>query len=365
MRRSAVLTMSFACILVGLSLRAPVPALQPLSGLAPAKAAQIEAALTAMMKQNQVPGLSVAIAQQGRVVWKKGFGKADLEHDVAVTPATVFRLGSVSKPITAVAILRLVEQGKLDLDAPIQKYVPGFPEKPWPITTRQLLCHTSGIRHYRAREIDSTRHYPSLKRGLAIFQNDDLLHEPGTKHTYTTYGYTLLGCVLEAASGKSYMDCLQEEIFTPAGMAHTRADNVFDIIPHRARGYARLGSDKLRNAGLTDTSYKIPGGGLLAPAADLAQFALALQSGKLLRKETLEQMATRQKLKDGKDITFGLGWGVRPGGILSHSGGQQGASTFLLVDTQRRIAVVLLANREGVGGILSRMASQVAGVVGE
>lgn len=328
-----------------------------------AKAAKIEAAVTDLMKQHQVPGLSVAVAQNGQVVWQKGFGKADLENDVPVTPATKFRLASVSKPVTAVAILRLVEQGKIDLDAPVQKYVPSFPAKPWPITTRHLLCHVSGIRHYRAREIDSTRPYGSMTQSLEIFQNDDLLFEPGTKLGYSTYAYTLLGCILEAASGKSYMDCLREEVLVPAGMTNTHVDDVYAIIPHRARGYARLGADQLRNAGLTDTSYKIPGGGLLAPAEDLARFASALHNGKLLRPETLAQMATRQKLKDGKEVGFGLGWNVSPAGVLSHSGGQQGTSTFLFLDLRRKIAVVLLANREGLGGNLGRLAPQLAGVV--
>jgi CubicO group peptidase (beta-lactamase class C family) len=327
------------------------------------KAAKLQAAVADLLRQNHVSGLSVVVTHNGQVVWCKEFGKADLENNVLVTRATKFRLASVSKPVTAVAVLRLVEKGKIDLDAPVQKYVPGFPEKPWPITIRQLLCHTSGIRHYRPRESESTRHYDSMKRSLDIFKDDDLLFEPGTKLGYSTYAYTLLGCVIEAASGKSYMDCLREEVLEPAGMVNTSADDVYAIIPNRARGYARAGAGQFRNAGLMDASYKIPGGGLLATAEDLAKFAVALQNGKLLQDKTMAQMVMRQKLKDGKEIENGLGWRVDATGALSHGGAQQGASTFLLVDSPNKAAVALLANSEGVGPALSRLSVQLADIV--
>ena len=297
------------------------------------------------------------------MVWCKGFGKADLENDIPVTPVTKFRLASVSKPVTAVAVMRLVEKGKIDLDAPVQKYVAKFPEKQWPITTRQLLCHISGIRHYRPGESESTRHYDSMTQSLDIFKDDDLLFEPGTKMGYSTYAYTLLGCVLEAASGKSYMDCLREEVLEPAGMINTHVDDVIAIIPHRARGYAKAGTGQLRNAGLMDSSYKIPGGGLLAPAEDLVKFAIALQNGKLLKAETVSQMATRQKLKDGKEIENGLGWRVDATGALAHGGAQQGTSTFLLVDRPNKVSVAVMANTEGVGPALSRLSVQLADIV--
>lgn len=354
---------SLFCSCFLLFLAPPYLHAQPQPGLPEEKAAKLQAAVAQVMKQNQMSGLSVAVAHNGQVVWSQQFGKADLENDVPVTRATKFRLASVSKPVTAVAVLRLVEKGKIDLDAPVQKYVPGFPEKPWPITIRQLLCHTSGIRHYRPRESESTRHYDSMTQALDIFKNDDLLFEPGTKLGYSTYAYTLLGSVLEAASGKSYMECLREEVLEPAGMMNTFADDVYALIPHRARGYGRTGAGQFRNAGLMDASYKIPGGGLLAPPEDLAKFAVALQNGKLLQDKTMVQMVTRQKLKDGKEIEMGLGWRVDATGALAHGGAQQGASTFLLVDSPNKAAVALLANSEGVGPALSRLSVQLADIV--
>jgi serine beta-lactamase-like protein LACTB, mitochondrial len=354
-------TMTLVCLLICLCPWSLLPADDTSRPVVPvAKAAKIDAAIAELMQKHQVPGLSVAIVQEGQIVWLKGYGKANLEHDIPVTPATMFRLASVSKPVTALAVLRLVEQGKLDLDAPVQKYVPDFPTKPWPITTRHLLAHLSGIRHYRRGEVDSTKLYPTMTAGLDIFKNDDLLHEPGVKYTYSTYAYTLLGCILEKASGKSFMDCLRAEVFTPARMTVIRADSVFDIIPHRADGYARVADGKLRNCGLADTSYKIPGGGLLSNAEDMARLAIAVQNGKLLKPETMALMSAKQKLKDGKETSYGLGWSLttKPG-IIRHSGGQQGTSTMLHLDMNRNCAVVLLANREGGGGVLGQLAAEL------
>lgn len=352
---------SCSCFLILLGLSQILA--QPQAPLPDEKASKLQEAVTQVMKQNQMSGLSIAVAHNGQVAWCKEFGKADLENDVLVTRATKFRLASVSKPVTAVAVMRLVEKGKIDLDANVNKYVPGFPEKQWPMTIRQLLCHTSGIRHYRPRESESTRHYDSMTQSLDIFKNDDLNFEPGTKVGYSTYAYTLLGCVIEAASGKSYMDCLREEVLEPAGMANTFADDVFAIIPRRARGYARAGAGHFRNAGLTNSSYKIPGGGLLGTTEDLAKFAVALQNGKLLQEKTVAQMSMRQKLKDGKEIDFGLGWRVDATGALAHGGAQQGTSSFLLVDSPNKAAVALMANTEGVGPALSRLSVQLADIV--
>lgn len=233
----------------------------------------------------------------------------------------------------------------------------------WPITTRQLLGHLAGIRHYQGQEIDSTRHYSSLTAGLAIFQNDPLLSEPGTAYHYSTYGYNLLGCVVEGASGISYSDYVRENIFKPAGMDRMRVDDVFTIIPNRAQGYEKARSGELRKSGLADTSYKIPGGGLCSTVEDLARFAIAVQKDTLLKPETRKQMLTRQKLRDGKETSYGLGWGI--GGwkghlMISHGGAQQRVSTYLLMVPDERLAVVVMANLEGAGtGALARRIAEI------
>src|SRR5271155_387158 len=255
------------------------------------KQSQISQSVSDFMSATSVPGLSVAVVLNGQPAWSAGFGMADLENFVPATSATLFRLASVSKPITATAILQLSERGKLDLDAPVQKYCPAFPQKEWPITTRELLGHLGGIRHYNPDgkgdiPEDSARHFASMEESLQVFANDPLVARPGTKFQYSTYGYPLLGCVLEGPSSQKYLDFVKESVFDPAGMEETQADNFFSVIPHRTRWYHKDKAGVVQNAGVLDSSYKIPGGGLISSADDMARFAIALLSSKLVKPAT-------------------------------------------------------------------------------
>ncbi|MFQ5817605.1 MAG: serine hydrolase domain-containing protein [Terriglobia bacterium] len=328
----------------------------------------IEAAIAAEMARLKIPGLSLAIVVEGELRYANGFGMADVENSVRVTSTTVFRIASITKPMTATAVLQLAERGKLDLDAPIQTYCPTFPQKRWPVTARQLLGHLGGLRHYlNSAEARGTGHYFTVVDSLALFKDDWLLHEPGTKFSYTTYGYSVLGCAIEGASGMSYEDYMRENIFQPAGMSHTRTDDTYAIIANRARGYLRLDRwsysqlpdaakasakiGELYNAQLHDTSMKVPGGGLVSTAADLARFAIAVQAGVLVQEETRKQMWTRQKTRDGEETGWGLGWilpremaGEKPVRI---SGGQPGTSSALVILPEKRFAVAAIANVEG------------------
>lgn len=351
---------------LALGLCGPAASAQTPEGLPPSRLAAVEAALSSAMSRHEIPGLSVSVVLEGQLRWSNGYGLADLENFVPAKAGTVYRLGSVSKPMTAVAVLQLAEQGRLDLDAPIQKAVPSFPEKPWPVTARLLLAHLGGIRHYAEGEMGSTRHYASLAEGLDIFRNDPLLHQPGSKYVYSTYGYNLLGAAVEGASGLEFAEYLRTKVFGPAGMTDTRTDDVFAIIPNRAQGYARTAPGHLSNSGLADTSYKVPGGGLVSTASDVARFAVALQSEILLPKEALERMFTRQKTIDGKPVSYGLGWtiGQRAGHReVWHTGGQQRVSTILYTQPDRRLAVVLLTNLEGIGPALLELARQVSDIL--
>ena len=320
------------------------------------KRAQIEKAVSSFMTANKAPGVSVAVVQSGHPVWSAGFGMADLEDFAPATSSTLYRLGSISKPITAVAILELFERGKLDLDAPVQKYCPVFPQKESPITSRQLLAHLSGIRHYNQDgkgdvPEDSARHFASMEESLQLFASDPLVAKPGTQFHYSTYGYTLLGCVLEGASSQEYVDFVRENVLRPAAMEHTQADDFFAIVPNRTRWYRRDKSGAVRNAGVLDSSYKIPGGGLISSADDMANFEAAILAGKLLKPATQETMLTRQRTADGKFTNYALGWGVTDKlGIhtVGHDGGQQGTSTAMLIAPQKSAGVVVLANMDGL-----------------
>jgi CubicO group peptidase (beta-lactamase class C family) len=288
---------------------------------------------------------------------------------VPAKPEQVYRIASISKPITAVAIMQLVEAGKIDLDAPIEQYVPEFPRKSHSFTVRQLLCHQSGVRHYKRDEKPHPEHYDKLIDALALFQDDELLHEPGAKMTYTTYGYTLLGLVVEHASGQSFNDYVREHIFSPARMDRTFMDDSLAIISDRANGYARRPDGKVRNATFEDTSYKIPGGGMLSTPSDLVKFAIAVQSGTLIKPETFEQMCTTSKTSDGKTHNYGLGWSVNGRGPndkndrtnIWHGGAQHGANSDLLTRPKQKLAVAIVVNMENAR--LMPLTDEIADIV--
>jgi serine beta-lactamase-like protein LACTB len=316
----------------------------------------VNQAAATFLKTTKTPGVGVAIVLDGATVWESGYGMADLENSVPATRETLFRLASVSKPMTAVAITQLYERGKLDLDADVQKYCPAFPKKEWPITARELLGHLGGIRHYDSdgkRDIpeDSSKHFASMEESLKIFENDPLVAQPGTKFQYSTYGYTLLGCVLEGASSEKYVDYMRENVFRPAGMEQTQADDVFAVIPHRARWYHKTKAGDVQNAGVLDSSYKIPGGGFISSATDMARFELAVMDGKLLKDASRELMWTPEKTTEGTSTRYGFGWGVEQKygmTLYAHTGGQQGTSTSILLARGRRAGIVVLTNMDGV-----------------
>jgi serine beta-lactamase-like protein LACTB len=175
------------------------------------------AASSGGMARLHPPGLSVAVAINGEVVWAEGFGLADVEQTVPVTNTSKFRIGSTSKSFTAVAALLLSERGKLDLDTDVRRYVPAFPDKGYVITTRELLMHRGGVRHYSAKELDqeNQRHYSSVTEGLERFKNDPLISPPGAQWHYSSYGYNLVGAIIEGAAGKKFLEFMQDEVFHP------------------------------------------------------------------------------------------------------------------------------------------------------
>ncbi len=315
----------------------------------------IDTLVHSYIADHHVPGLSLAVVVDGRVALAQGYGLADVENNVPVTAETVYRIASLSKPVTATAAMKLVESGKLDLDAPIQKYCPAFPGKPWTITTRQLLSHQSGIRDYRDdAESINTQHYKSINQALGQFAGDPLQFEPGSKMQYTSYGYIVLGCVIEGASSESYEDYMRQAVFEPAHMTATRLDDVFAIIPHRAHGYVAGPDGKLQNAIFVDVSNKPPGSGINSTASDMGNFLAALYAGQLISQASLERMLTPANTRDGKPTIYG--YGIFVGGPLGkyrgsaeagHGGDQQGYSSVLYLLPEKKFGVVALSNIEG------------------
>ena len=333
--------------------------------LPPGLVDSLRAELLDTMEQAGVPGVSITVARDGRVLWSEGLGWADLEQRVAVTPLTRFRVGSVSKSLTSAALGMLVEQGKVDLDQPVQRYVPSFPVKRWPITTRQVAGHIAGIRHYRGDEFALNRPFPTVSDGLTIFADDTLLFEPGTAYRYSSYGYNLLSAVIEGASGTPFLEYMVTRVFRPAGMRQTTPDFVDSLIPFRARWYSG-DQDSVVNATFVDNSYKWAGGGFLSTTEDLVRFGFAMLDDKLVSRETRDLLWTSLTLRDGAATGYGLGWGVSQDQAgrrrVMHSGGSMGGTAYLVIYPDERLVVALLANSDqplvGVTpGIAARIAS--------
>jgi CubicO group peptidase (beta-lactamase class C family) len=342
-----------AILLIGCLPLPWAPAFAQSGHIAPEERVRLETAISRFMAANSTPGVSVAVVENGVVGWSAGFGTADLENSARATSHTLYRLGSISKSITATAALLLWQQGKLNLDALVQQYCPTFPQKDAPITTRELLGHLGGIRHYKSDsqddpEIGNTKHFLNpIEGGLDFFKNDPLVAKPGTEFHYSTQGFTLVGCAIEGASGENYVDYVRENVLTPAGMTHTVVDNRFAIVPFRTRFYSKDKSGAITNADFLDSSYKIPGGGWLSSADDMAQFEVAMLNDRLVSRSTRDLMWTPLKPTDGKQDRYALGWGTgRDLGVLDVglSGSQQGTSTFFMIVPEHRAGVVVLIN---------------------
>lgn len=301
------------------------------------------------MAEYKVTGANIAIASKGQLVFRQGFGMADVEHEVPVKSNTIFRLGSVSKVITAIAVMQLVEQNKIELDADIRKYVPEFPEKDHVVTVRHILTHTSGIRHYRPLEPENMQQFRTVAASLSRFVNDPLLHKPGEKSTYSTYAFNLLARAVETASGVAFPDYLIKYIFEPAEMPDTGVENLRGIVFNRVRGYERLADGTLVNADYANISYKWAGGGMVSTAQDLCRLGIALMSGKLMKPATVRQMWTSQRLENGELLAQSLGWQTAffneiP--IVMHGGAQQGTRSVFIIHPVDEFVVAVLTNYE-------------------
>jgi CubicO group peptidase (beta-lactamase class C family) len=302
----------------------------------------------------------VAIADD--LVWSEGFGWADLEHRTPVTTLTRFRIGSVSKTMTATGLGILIERGQIDLDVPVQQYVPDFPTKRWPISTRQVGGHIAGVRHYRGQEMRSSVHYPTVSSGLTIFANDTLLFEPGTSYSYSSYGWNLVSAVMEGASGQDFLAFMRDEVWEPLGLRHTLADHNDSIIPDRTEFYEHGSDGAIVNAPYVDNSYKWAGGGFLSTPEDLVRFGAAHLRPGYLRAETLHQLMEPQSLRNGESTGYGIGWstGTQDDGdtTKSHSGGSVGGTTLLLLIPAHQLVVAGVVNISGYAPAMTRRVAQ-------
>lgn len=308
------------------------------------------AALAAtVMAKDRLPSLSIVVGRQGKVLYSAAFGLADVENAVPASPKTVYRIGSIAKTVTATAIMQLVERGSLDLDVPIQTYCQSFPHKEAEVTARLLLAHLGGIRDYNyqrfGEEFLSSKRYGSVTEALAVFKDDPLAAEPGEKYLYSSFGYVLLGCAIEQASGLRFGEYLGRNVFQPARMQQSGLDVPEQIVPHRARLYSRDASGAWANSPFVDLSDRFPAGGLLSTPTDMAFFGMALLEGRLLTSDTWAAMIKPQRNQSGERVDYGLGWRLsdRPGEAF-HGGTSVGGSAYLYLTVDTATVVALATN---------------------
>lgn len=326
-----------------------------------------EALFEKAVAAESVPGISVALAGRDGVIWAKGFGYADLEQQTPMSTKTKMRIGSVAKIFTTAALMRLYDQGLVDLDKDVRDYVPLWPTSHEIITLRQLTSHTAGVRHYNGREFELNTHSNSVTESLDIFKDSDLLYSPGTDHRYSTYAWSLVSAASEGADGKrDFKQIVREEVFKPLALKDSSFDEKETIISNRQRPYQYV-DGKLINAKQTDHSYKWAGGGFIASTSDVARFAMAHNTAGYLKGETLDEMFTKAKLADGTEVPFGVGWIVgydryieryadnpealalmkAHGNAVMHSGGSMGGITMMILCREHNHAVTVVKNVSG------------------
>lgn len=300
-------------------------------------------------KKNSLPSVSAGLIENNIIIWTNYTGSADLENNVPAGINSLYRVASISKSITAVAVMQLVEQGKIKLDGDVRNYLPFIPQKKWVFTVRQLLNHTSGIRSYRSNEeFNSKVNFKSVRDAVLYATKDSLEYQPGTKYLYSTLAYNLLAGIIEHVSGLTFEDYLKKNIFEPAQMNSTKLDFQNKIILNRVKGYKKNSYREFENASIADLTIKFPGGGILSTVEDLLKFSNGLLQKKLIKKQTLDTMLTETVLVNGTKIQYGLGlgFGIDKYGrkFYGHTGGGTGFVSQFMCYPDLNLASVHLIN---------------------
>jgi CubicO group peptidase (beta-lactamase class C family) len=298
------------------------------------------------MARQKVPGVAVAIVHRGSVVKAQGYGMANLEHEVPVTPTTIFQSGSLGKQFTATAVMLQVEDGKLALDDPVTKFFPEAPDTWRAITIRHLLTHTSGIPDYTSGQVDYRKDYNDADLARLAFQLP-LEFPPGSRWNYSNTGYVLLGLTVRKVSGSFYGDVLAARVFQPLGMTTARVINEADIIPERAGGY-RLMGDQVKNQTWVSPSLNTTAdGSLYFSLQDLLAWDAGVRARAILKPESWDLVLQPVRLASGKTFPYGFGWFLdeRNGQPLrQHGGAWQGFKTQYSFFAGDDLSIIVLAN---------------------
>jgi serine beta-lactamase-like protein LACTB len=324
-----------------------------------------------MVSGKNMLALSVAVAVDGEVVWAEGFGWSDYFNRTPLTAQTRFRLGALSKPMTAVVAAQLSEQGRLDLDRPVQDYVPAYPEKQWTVTTRQLMGDLAGVHRPRGdNRNDSmpTSHCDDLDEAVAELNSDPLFFQPGTEHRYSIWGWVLVSAAIEGAAGESFERVMTARLFGPLGMTRTAIDEtrgVDDVVSlFNPQDWVTNGLG-IRDTSNPDYSCLAGAGAILSTPTDLVRFGSATMTPGFLEAETVTAMQTPGRLASGATTTYGLGWTIgdaqlagKPARMISHRGSPRGGYVSLLTFPDHGLAVAA-AGAPGDGDV-NALALQIA-----
>lgn len=317
-----------------------------------------------LFKNEKVVGASAGYAIKDSIIWQGTSGFANKNDKNSLQLNTKLRTASIAKSMTAVAIMQLVEKGLVDLDKPIENYIPEFVQNhSTKITTRHLLSHTSGIEAYKNRkEAENNKHYNSLLEVYDVFKNRKLRFEPGTQFYYTSYGYVVLGILIEKVSGLSYNKYMQSNIWEKAKMPNTGIENRLQLPDNTSNLYHRSKNGKLKLAEANDLSNRIPGGGLYSTTADLLNFGMALLNHTLITKKSLDEMTKHhslEKYNNGYGFGFYLYGKPDVNDIYGHSGAQTGASSQLLIIPSLNLVTIAMSNTSGSGNEISTLAANL------
>ena len=319
---------------------------------------QAQQIVRAAVAAQNLPGLSVAVGADGDIVWAEGVGFADLEKRTTVEPGTRFRIGNASAVLTSAAVGRLLEERRLNLDDPIQKHVPDFPDKESPITLRQVMAHTAGLPNDGGDEAELLgRHCDRPADALPYFAKQSLRFPPGTQYRFSNYGFILVSAAIESASNEPFLTFMHDQIFARLGMHDTLPDTTREAAaPDRATSYfprfaadPRYGPDVMR-----DLDYSCYAGAsvFVSTPTDLVRFALAINAGRFLQRDTVQLLQAPQRLPDGKDTGYGLGWDLetatvagKESHVVGHDGDILGGmAASLMTFPEHGITVALISN---------------------
>ncbi len=302
--------------------------------------AQAQPLIEQLQATYQVPGLAVAVAVDGKLVWSAGFGYADIEAQVRACPSTKFRIASITKTLTSAAMARLYERGQFDLDAPIQRYLPDFPKKNYTVTPRLLASHQAGI---STRMWSRTEQYTGVQDSLSYFKDDPLIYIPGSGYAYSNLGYELLAASLEGATDMAYPTLLQRTVLGPLGMKGTVPDA--EGLANRSQFYSLRGG-KLLPAKPQNLQAILGAGGYLSTSEDLVRFGSAMLGDSFLNPGTIQMLWAEQQTTKGLKTHYGLGWMTRADQpeVVGHAGQLGGTRSYLLVGPQQGVVVAMLAN---------------------